>query len=170
MDDIGSLLQVGPSLEVTLAENDYDQWILNFPVRANFEIGNGEFGASGYTFSPNISYFHKFDFKGKPWRASAALGPQFGSKDYQNVFYGVDKQFATVDRPAYEADSGYSGSRLLLTLKSKNKNRLWVWFLRYENISGARFEDSPLVETTDGLTFGVIYSKFLFKSKTMVKQ
>ncbi|MBL4673067.1 MAG: MipA/OmpV family protein [Arenicella sp.] len=170
MDDIDSLLQIGPSLEVMLAENDRDQWLLNLPVRVNFEIGSNGLTESGYTFAPNISYFHKFEFGGKPWRASAALGPQFGSRDYQNVFYGVDPQFATDDRPAYQASSGYSGSRLLLTMRSKDKDRLWLWFLRYDNISGATFDDSPLVERDHGLSVGLIYSRFLFKSKKMVKR
>lgn len=170
MEDIDSLLQVGPSLEVMLAENDTDQWVLNLPIRANFEIGGDGVEESGYTFSPNIAYFHKFEYAGKPWRASVALGPQFGSQDYQNVYYGVEEQFATPNRPTYTADSGYSGSRLLLTLRSKDAERLWVWFLRYDNISGASFEDSPLVENSGGLTAGVIYSRFLFRSKRKVQR
>ena len=170
MPDIDSRLQIGPSLEVTLSEDERNQWLLNLPVRANFGIGSDGIDESGYTFAPNITYFRNFEWREKPWRAGVALGPQFGSRDYQNVYYGVAPEFATAFRPAYEADSGYSGSRLLMTLRSRDKDRLWVWFLRYENISGASFEDSPLVETQDGLSVGFIFSKFLFKSKRMVKQ
>lgn len=169
MDDIGSLLQIGPSLQFKLGGNDNSEWLLNLPVRANLEFDDGVEGA-GYTFAPNITYFNRFDWRGKPWRAGVALGPQFGSKDYQNTYYGVAPEFARPDRPEFSADSGYSGSRLLLSLRSKDKDRLWVWFLRYENISGASFEDSPLVETNDGLSVGVIYSRFLFKSKQTVSR
>lgn len=170
MDDIDSLLQIGPSLGIMLSENDQEQWLLNLPIRVNVEIGGNGVNESGYTFAPDIAYFRKFEFGGKPWRASATLGPQFGSRDYQNVYYGVDQKFATDERPAYQADSGYSGSRLLLALTSKNKERLWVLFLRYDNISGAAFEDSPLVERNDGLSVGLIYSRFLFKSKKTVSR
>ena len=169
MDDIGSLLQIGPSLQFKLAGGDRNELLLNLPVRANLEFDDGVESA-GYTFAPNLTYFNRFNWRGKPWRAGIALGPQFGSKDYQNTYYGVAPEFATEERPEFSADSGYSGSRLLLSLRSKDKDRLWVWFLRYENISGASFEDSPLVETTNGLSVGVIYSRFLFKSKRTVSR
>lgn len=170
MDDIGSLLQIGPSLQVKLSESSNDTWQLNFPLRANVEFGEDGVDQAGYTFAPNISYFRYFDWQKTPWRAGLAIGPQFGSRDYQNTYYGVDQEFATAARPAYQADSGYSGSRLLLSLRSKNKDRLWVWFARYDSISGATFEDSPLVETSGGLSLGVIYSRFLFKSKQTVRR
>ncbi len=169
MNDIGSLLQVGPSLQFKIADNDDHQWLFNLPLRANLEFQDG-IDSAGYTFAPNLTYFNYFSWSGKPWRAGVALGPQFGSKDYQNTYYGVASEFATEARPEFSADSGYSGSRLLLSLRSKDKDRLWVWFLRYENISGASFEDSPLVETSRGLSVGVIYSRFLFKSKKTVRR
>ena len=168
MPDIDSRLQIGPSLELKLAESDLDHWQLNLPIRANFGIGEDGIEESGFTFAPNITYFRNFEWRKQPWRAGVALGPQFGTRDYQNVYYGVDPSYATESRPAYSASSGYSGSRLLMTLRSKNQDRLWVWFLRYEDISGASFEDSPLVETDGGLSFGIIYSRFLFKSKRMI--
>lgn len=170
MPDVDSRLQVGPSLEVKLADGEHDHWLLNLPVRANFGFSSDGIDESGFTFAPNITYFRDFEWNSKPWRAGVALGPQFSTRDYQNVYYGVDQAFATDTRPAYEAASGYSGSRLLMTLRSKDKDRLWVWFVRYENISGATYEDSPLVETNDGLSVGVIFSKFLFKSKKTVKR
>ena len=170
MDDVDSMLQIGPSLQVTLGETDQSQWLVNLPFRANFGFSEDGIDESGYTFSPNITYLHNFDWSGEAWRAGVALGPQFGSTEYQNVYYGVDEEFATQARSAYTASSGYSGSRLLMTLRSKNKKRLWVWFVRYENISGASFEDSPLVETDTGFSLGVIYSRFLFKSKKTVKR
>jgi outer membrane scaffolding protein for murein synthesis (MipA/OmpV family) len=170
MPDIDSRLQIGPSLEVKLAKSDHSQWQLNFPIRASVGISGDGLDESGVTFAPNLSYFRDFDWSGTPWRAGMALGPQFGSRDYQNLYYGVDEAFATENREAYSADSGYAGSRLLMTLRSQNRDRLWVWFVRYENISGATFVDSPLVETNDGLSVGLIFSKFLFKSKETVRR
>lgn len=170
MDDIDSRLQIGPSVEVALAKTDTSQWLLNLPLRASIGIGENGVEDSGFTFAPNITYFKDFNFSGEPWRAGLALGPQFGSRKYQNLYYGVDQEFATDTRAAYEADSGYAGSRLLMTLRSQNRDRLWVWFVRYENINGASFDDSPLVETNNGLSVGVIFSKFLFKSKKTVRR
>lgn len=168
MPDIDSMLQIGPSLEITLAEDEQNEWLLTLPIRANFGIGNNGFDEFGYTFSPNLGYSRYLDWRGEQWRAGVSIGVQAGSKTYQNVYYGVDPLYATQGRKTYQADSGYSGSRLSMSLKSKNKKRLWVWFMRYDSISGASFEDSPLVQTNGGLSVGFIYSHFLFKSKRMV--
>lgn len=170
MPDVDSRLQVGPSLAVKLAEGEHDQWLLNLPLRASIGVGSNGVDESGVTFAPNLTYFRDFDWGKRQWRAGMAIGPQFGTRDYQNLYYGVAPEFATNTRPAYQADSGYSGSRLLLSLRSNDKDRLWVWFVSYESISGASFEDSPLVETNDGLSLGLIFSKYLFKSKKTVKR
>jgi len=169
LDDVDSQLQIGPSLEISLAKSDNSQWLLNLPVRASFGISGDGVKTNGFTFSPNISYFRDFSLHNQDWTFGAAIGPQFGTSEYQNVYYSVEQQFATAERPAFEASGGYAGSRLLLTLRSNNEKRLLVGFLRYENISGASFDDSPLVETNDGLSIGFIYSRYLFKSKKTVK-
>ena len=168
MDDVDSMLQIGPSLKVALAKTDNSLWELGLPLRANFGIDSGSINESGYTFSPTLAYFRYFKWGAREWRAGVSLGPQFGSHEYQNVYYGVDDKFATAIRPAYRAESGYSGSRLQTVLRSRDQDRLWVWFLRYDNIEGAKFDDSPLVETDDAVSFGVIYSRFLFKSQQTV--
>ncbi len=169
MDDIDSLLQIGPSLQVNLKETERSQWLLKLPLRAAVSFGDGVEGL-GYNFAPNITYFRNFEFKTQPWRFGAAFGPSFGSSEYNNVFYGVDAQFATVTRPEYQSDGGYAGARTLLTLKSQNAKRLLVWFLRYDDINGAEFEDSPLVAKSGGLSAGFIYSHFFWKSKQTVSQ
>jgi len=38
MDDIGNLLEVGPSLELTLFEDESDRWFLKLPIRSVIEI------------------------------------------------------------------------------------------------------------------------------------
>ena len=169
MEDIDSLLQIGPSLEVNLKETDHTQWLLKLPLRAALGFGDGV-DSFGYNFAPNITYFRKFELNNQPWRFGAAFGPSFGSSDYNNVFYGVAAEFATASRPEYESDGGYAGSRTLLTLKSQNSKRLLVWFLRYDDINGAKFEDSPLVAKSGGLSAGFIYSHFFWKSKKTVSQ
>jgi len=40
MPDIDSRLQIGPSLEIKLAESDREQWLLNLPVRASIGVGS----------------------------------------------------------------------------------------------------------------------------------
>ena len=169
MPDIDNNLQIGPSLEITLAKNERSEWRANLPIRANIGLDSGLEGL-GFIFSPNISYEKTLRIASSAWNFGASIGPQFGTADFNNVYYGVDPEFATASRPSFQASSGYSGSRLQLSMTSKNSNRLWVWFLRYENISGASFDESPLVETNDGLTIGLIYSRKIWQSKKRVSR
>ncbi len=168
MDDIGSLLQIGPSFEVSLYSNRTSDWKLNLPLRAAFEIDDSNVDSAGYSFSPSFSFERKFSTV--PLKLGLSLGVQFGDKEYNEIYYGVDAEFATANRPAYEASSGYSGARFQTAITSKTKSRLIVLFARYDNISGAVFDDSPLVETDENLTVGFIYSKYLLKSKTLVNK
>ncbi len=61
MDNVDRMLQIGPSLEVTLSETENTRWELYLPVRANFGIDGNGIDESGFTFSPNFSYFREFD-------------------------------------------------------------------------------------------------------------
>lgn len=166
LPDVDNLLQIGPSLEVTLSKRKQDALFLRLPVRSNLAIGGNSINQAGYTFSPNIAYIRHLSSGNTPWRTGLSVGPQFGDSDFHAIYYGVEQEFATTNRPEYNAGGGYSGARALLTLTSKSRKRLLAMFLRYDNISGATFDDSPLVETNHNVTFGFIYSHYLFKSKT----
>lgn len=166
MDDIGSLLEVGPSLEVNLFKSESNKWFLRFPVRGVAEIDDSEFSSAGYNFSPSIALEKKF--LGTTWKTGASLIFQFGDEKYNSIYYSVAPEFATADREAYQADSGYAGARLQLSLTSKSSKNLLVFFLRYDDISGAVYEDSPLVETNSNTTVGVLYTRYFLKSKRLV--
>ena len=166
MPDIGHLLELGPSMEVTAYQGAYHQWYFNFPLRAVFEIDGREIDGAGYSFSPGLVMEQRL--ANAPWRLGASLAAQFGSEYYHGIYYRVDPRYARLGRPAYQASSGYGGARLQLSLTSKTDKHLWVLFARYDAIDGAVFVDSPLVETQHNITLGFLYSRYLFKSKTMV--
>jgi len=129
MPDIDSVLQVGPSLQISLDKKPGREWLVRLPLRVGATIGS-DFEAAGFTFSPDITYLRDLKFIGNYW---------------------------------------LSGYRFLATFTSKNRKRITSWFLRYENLSGAEIEDSPLVEQSGGFTVGFIYSVLLFKSKKLVE-
>ncbi len=166
MPDIGSLIEIGPSLEVKLSESEIGTWFLKFPLRVVTEVDDREFDSAGYNFSPALSFEKKFS--GSSWKLGTSLSFKYGDEKYNSIYYTVDYQYAIESRPAYKAENGYAGARFQLALSSKTDHDLWVLFLRYDNIDGAVYDDSPLVETNENVTFGFIYSRYLFKSKTMV--
>lgn len=168
MDDINSLLQIGPSIEVLFKQTEQYRFKLDLPIRAVFEIGDGGVDQSGYNFSPRLAYTHYFP--NTSWRSSFSIAPQFGTRAYHDIYYSVDSNDALLTRPEYAASAGYSGSRFQFAATSKNKKRLIVLFMRYDNISGTAFDDSPLVETNENITLGFIYSHYFLKSKTKVNR
>jgi len=169
MPDIDNILQIGPSLQYTMAKTDDTEWLIRLPVRAGFAIGDNSTSA-GVTFGPDITYLKEVRFLNNPWRLGLSLGPQFGTAEYHDIYYSVDEQFVTPSRSEYQADGGLSSYRFLLTFTSKSPRRITSWFLRAENLSGSVIEDSPLVETDNSLTVGFIYSFTVFKSKRMVER
>lgn len=166
MPDIGSLLEVGPFFEFKFWEAERQRWFIRLPFRAVTEIDDGNFDSAGYIFSPTLALEKKFS--GTSWRLGASVTAKFGDKKYNSIYYTVGPAFATAERSAYEAGSGYTGSRLQLALSSKSPNNLLVLFMRYDNIKDAVFDDSPLVETNDNVTVGFIYSRYFFKSTQTV--
>lgn len=168
MEDIDTMLQVGPALEIDLFQGQHNQLKLNLPVRLNLGVSSRRWSDNGATFSPNISWHHRFDWQEIPWTANVSIGPQFGTSQFHDVYYSVANRDATEERPVYRATGGYSGSRFTASLRSRNERRLWVVFARYDWLAGAEFESSPLVEIDHGFTIGLIYSRFVFRSKTKV--
>lgn len=168
MDDIGHLLQVGPSLEVNLKDTNEEKWLFRAPVRFATEILDRDISSAGFTISPGLTYYRFFEAMERPWRLGLHGDVLFGSERYHDVYYSVEQRDANDSRAVYEADAGYSGYRFTASLMSNANRHLFVLFLRYEDIGDAVFADSPLVETNSNVTFGLLYSYSLFQSKTRV--
>lgn len=170
MDDIGSVLQIGPSLEIKLRETERANWSVVLPMRANLELSRDGLQETGFTFAPTLYYTRFFAIGGLNWRGRFSLGASFASSDFHDLYYGVSERFATDERQQYRADGGFSGLRAQVSFRSINRKRLWLGFLRFDDIAGATFNDSPLVETTGGVTVGFIYSRMFWRSKVMVER
>jgi outer membrane scaffolding protein for murein synthesis (MipA/OmpV family) len=59
----------------------------------------------------------------------------------------VAPQYATADRPAYQAGAGFAGAQALVAV-SKRFPGYWIGaFARYDTLGGAVFAHSPLVRS-----------------------
>jgi len=94
------------------------------PLRAAFATYISHTQSIGWTFSPylQLRYFTS------GWETSAAVGPVWASESYHDYFYEVAPQYATTTRPAYDAQTGYSGTRITVTL-SKRFNKVFFWLV-----------------------------------------
>jgi outer membrane scaffolding protein for murein synthesis (MipA/OmpV family) len=155
MPDIDPTIEAGPSLHVFLAHDTTRDrvWSLRLPLRAAVATDLRHVQRVGWVFEPNLN----FDAEriGGGWSFNAAIGPMYASQDYHDYYYEVEPAFATATRPAYNAQAGYSGSRVSLRA-SRRFPKFWVGaFVRYDNLSGAVFTDSPLVKKNNSFMAGV---------------
>ena len=169
MPDLKPSLEIGPSLEIALWRGENDSLLeLRLPVRAAFTLESSPQGL-GWVATPNLN----LDLRGRGalqgWRFGFLAGPVFGDRTQHQYFYGVAPQFATALRPAYEARGGYAGMQFIAAV-SKRFPKFWVGaFLRADTLSGAVFEDSPLVRRRSYVAGGAGISWILGESTTRVE-
>ena len=168
MPDLDHIVQVGPSLEWMLKKYDNDEWLFKLGLRAAVAVDGFDFNATGYTANPQLTWYRNFDAWNRSWRLGVTGGLLFGSENYHDFYYQVDQEFSTAGRRQFDASGGFSGFRSIATMVSRNPKSWMALFARYENYSGASYEDSDLLGASDGLTIGFVYSRFLSRSKTLV--
>jgi outer membrane scaffolding protein for murein synthesis (MipA/OmpV family) len=153
MPDLPGVVEFGPNLNFTLDRSLQNRWKLDlrFPVRAAMSIESSP-KFVGYTFSPNLN----LDISGPSasWNVGVLTGPLFGDRKFHEHYYNVDQEYVTPDRPFYQAKAGYGGWQNTLSASRRIGNMWLGGFARYENLSGAVYEDSPLVKRKSALSFG----------------
>jgi len=171
MPDLDPVLEIGPKLNLTLwrdraREARFD---LRFAVRGVIATDLSHTQDIGYVFHPHLYLGLKPAFLDGKWDVSAQLGPLYGSDRYHQYYYGVAPQFATADRPAYQASAGYSGLATGGSLRRRFKN-FWVGaFVRYDALQGAIFEDSPLFKRNQYFAAGLAVAWIFAESKERVE-
>ncbi len=154
MSDLDPILELGPRIQWYLYESTDNRFRVRagFPVRLALNLS--EIRNTGWIFSPYIQFRY---FSGM--ETALSIGPMWATEKYHDYYYQVDPQFATAERPAYDARAGFSGYRLTLTNNQRISKRWW-WggFIRYDSLSGTTFEDSPLVRQDDSVMYGLVFS------------
>lgn len=164
MDELDSAFEFGPSFNVNLSGSNFNEgWSLRLPLRAVFTVGDGGLDAIGYNFNPRFTYVEPQIFGGHIGKVS--LGALYATNKYHDYYYTVAEEFVTEDRARYEADSGFSGYYFKASLSRRVGNFWYGANIRYDNLSGATFEDSPLVETDDYVAFSFAFAWMLWHSK-----
>ncbi|MBI5782982.1 MAG: MipA/OmpV family protein [Gammaproteobacteria bacterium] len=164
MPDIDPTVEVGPSLEIYLLRDKARDraWSIRLPWRAVAATDLSHVDGIGWVFAPHLNYeARRLD----GWGLGVAAGPLYASEKYHDYYYEVSPDHATATRPAYDAPGGYSGSRLTFTA-SRRFPDFWVGaFARYDRLSDAAFEDSPLVMKKTSFMAGVGIAWVLAEAK-----
>ena len=171
MPDLDPALEIGPSLNLTLAggEHEATEWQLRLPVRAVLTSDFSSVANRGFVANPNLNVDVRHGIPGG-WRLGASVGAMFADSDYNSYYYDVKPKFATPDRAAYDTGGGYAGLRASLSMTNRFGN-VWVGsYVRYENVSHATFDSSPLVERDGGVSVGGAFAIIFAKSSAMVEE
>lgn len=155
---------VGPVINYYL--NDNKSKIVQWHVRKAFSF---ESGINSVGYLSQLSYRQHFELPSNSWasawgqaRIIATANLNFASDAYNDYLYGVTAQYATNNRPTYNADGGFAGSQLQLTYQLSNHPQQDKFraaaFIRATNLTGSEFEHSPLVKQTTNINIGVMYA------------
>lgn len=170
MDSLDPLVEIGAELSIDLwhSQDRNQRFGFDIPLRTVYSVGDPFLEYQGLTLSPYLNYRIRQEDEGALMRYSLSAGPIFATSGYHDYFYAVDSRFATPERPEYHADAGYSGSRVTLSVTRHFSKYLVGAFARYDDLHGAVFDDSPLVETSDYFVVGLVFGWVLAESSTQV--
>jgi outer membrane scaffolding protein for murein synthesis (MipA/OmpV family) len=169
MEALRPTLETGPTADVKLWRSADGKSVvdLRLPLRAAFTLSSSP-RQVGWLFSPNLHWSVRDSGLAPGWKLSAQAGPIFATRSHHAYFYSVSPEEALPRRPAYAAPGGYSGTQIAAIL-SKRFSRYWVGaYMRYDNLNGAVFADSPLVQRRSSLATGVAVAWVFGTSGTMV--
>ena len=170
MSDLEGTFEIGPQIDLTFwrSENRARFVKLLLPLRAAITV-EGSPQNVGWVFHPKLN-MDITDLPGLPgWKLGLLAGPVFGNQRQNAYYYSVAPQYATLERPAYEANAGYAGMQYTMGF-SKRFPKFWVGtFLRYDNLSGATFANSPLLKQTNYFAAGLAITWVLGESSTRVQ-
>jgi outer membrane scaffolding protein for murein synthesis (MipA/OmpV family) len=153
MPDLGTLIEFGPRLKWTWARPTPSSRLrLELPLRAVLEF-NGGVREQGMAFEPTL--VHESRDVGGGWSLSTSASLVLGDAKLNRYFYGVDKQYVTPQRPAFDAQAGLIATRLGFSTTKKLSQDLRVFgFVRLESYNGAANRESPLFLNSTGTAIG----------------
>lgn len=166
MPELGAAFELGPSLDFVFS-NPGKRWLhrLRMPLRAVMTTTFDDFKTAGWLFHPNFESSAEWGNRQRSVGLTLSAGPLYATNRYHDHFYTVEPQFARAGRPAFDAAGGYSGARANMILALQYNDYRLGFFLLYDNLSGADFTASPLVETDDALIVGLGFSYRIWESK-----
>jgi len=170
MPNLDALLEVGPVLAVHLWSTESRRFLLDarMPTRLALTVSSTPRAVGGYL-APQLDLDVRHLGGAPGWSLGLLAGPLFASQRYNQYFYSVPPRYATFARPAYSAPAGYAGSEFIAAI-SRRFRGFWVGgFVRYMNLEGAVFGDSPLLQRHQDFAGGLGIAWILGRSSRHVE-
>lgn len=163
MDDLDFIIEAGPALHYYFlgSRSQGNAMFLELPIRIASSTDFTQAGYRGVTFNPRLIWRREYFINKYEVRPQVSLGLRSASSHYHSYIYGVKSDFVTGDRSQYKAEQGYGGWQMGYSTAVLWSDWMAAGFIRYVNISGAVFEDSPLVKTHTSVIAGMVLA-YLF--------
>lgn len=148
MPSLDYTLEAGPMFVFHLWQSADKKLDVNFewPIRYSFATDLSYIKPVGLFTVPYLNIVHDPTPSSWNWSSELSISPMFADQKYHQYFYGVDQQFAQIDRPYYRARGGYSGWQTALVLNKRAGDMVIIPFFRWDYLGNAVFRDSPLVK------------------------
>jgi len=145
MPDLQPTVEFGPVTQFHLWRDGDEKVDLRVPVRRAFTVGRAGVGDAGTVAEVQLNVDRRLHFGSGDGNLGLLAAAQFGDRRQNDYFYAVAPPYATPQRPAYTAHGGYAGWHAIGAL-SRRAGPWWIAaFVRYDDLKGAVFADSPLV-------------------------
>lgn len=157
MDDLDFIVEAGPALHYYFSgdRTTENALLLQLPLRLAMNTDFTDIGYQGFTSIPRLVWRRGYFINGYEVRPQISMGIRLGTEKYHDYIYGVESEFSTAARPSYEAKAGYGGLQFAYSTAVLWDNYLVALGLRYVQVSGAEYEDSPLIKRSDSLLAGL---------------
>lgn len=175
MPELDTLAEIGPAIRYYFhRRGELDHLYLQATWRGAFSIAfNGGFDIDtnwrGQRYTLDVKFKNESLFKDYNLSFYLSTGISYADDILNGYFYDVQTKYVTPDRDHYNADPGYAGAYVSSALY-KDLSERWAigGYCRWQNISGAVFEDSPLVRTSNNFYASLVLIWKFAHSEEMV--
>ena len=173
MPPLQPVTEVGPQLVYTYWRSGGYSANIDLPLRLVTVLGGSPYiDYKGTVFNPRMGFAIKSrSLSNTALRWGINAGVLYGFDQVNRYFYQVDEEFATADRPAYQAEEGYMGAEIVSTVSAKFYKR-WLVFagVSVSYLEGAANQESPLFKKAHYTTFGIGIAATLYKSDALAPE
>jgi outer membrane scaffolding protein for murein synthesis (MipA/OmpV family) len=153
LGDIDFVGEIGPRFALALYQDGNSRLEVALAGRAAFEWDNGYVG---YVIQPEVSYKTSLS---RDTRIGFLIAPKFGFDGYNDLYYST---------PFFDAENGYIGTDLVVTLASDITERLrFSASAKAIAMSGAKNIDSPLYQEDWNFAARVGFTYAIWQSDEM---
>jgi MipA family protein len=158
MPEVDAMFEVGPGAKLYVIDRDaVNRLYFRLGLRAATSVDTDHFDLKyrGLRGGLQLVYQDPVWLERQDLELGFTIGVDVADREYNGYLYDVDPAFATDARPAYEAETGYAGFSVAGSVV-KDITPRWALasYFRWDNIAGAVYADSPLIETENNYIFG----------------